>query len=243
MSDPVVCAIMLMNGRAEMARKAVDSFKTQTYANKRLLVWDTGELNAYFETEDELVGHVPAEAYREPRPTIGKLRNEANAFWNSFPILCHWDSDDWSHPRRIEEQVVLLQASGKGCVGYRELLFWDQRPIQANSARPDLNNWPRREAWLYRQDEPTMVIGTSMMYWRAAWEACPFVNAPHEDYRWYLANARKCVGVTSLVGGEPRMIARIHGANTETIHPKESIASPWRRAAKYDSYCAERMAL
>ena len=72
------------------------------------------------------------------------VENRGNAAWPRHPeqgdhtlrsareghaadILVHLDDDDYSHPNRIAEQVVLLQSSGADCVGYREMLFWQNR--------------------------------------------------------------------------------------------------------------------
>lgn len=260
MSMPTVCAIMLTRDRPEMAARAVRCFERQTYPNKRLLIWDTGELysdldttgDGVFDGDGEIV-HIPA-PYRDPLLTIGALRNEAIGFWNQYPILCHWDDDDMSHPRRIEEQVALLMASpGVECVGYNEMLFW----------RDDVMEFDRRfgddgfgkvtetqdaieietgalikapgEAWLYHNVDPRYCTGTSMCYLRRAWERRPFPDMPKnpqstgEDVAWQREVKR--VAVNSL-HDEPRMIATIHGSNSQDY----SSLSPanWQRAPEFD---------
>lgn len=40
--DPTVCAILLTCDRPELAAKAVECFRKQTYGNKTLLIWDSG---------------------------------------------------------------------------------------------------------------------------------------------------------------------------------------------------------
>jgi hypothetical protein len=268
MSKPSVVAVMLVNGREGMVRRAVESFKAQTYTNKRLLIWDTGELNCDFDNSEDGDGsivHMPAEAYRDPAPTIGALRNEANAFWNTHDIVCHWDSDDWSHPRRIEEQVALLEASGKVCVGYRDMLFWNQTAGQLCGA------------WLYRH--LLKPLGTSLCYWRRAWEQRPFEDLPKakggtgEDSRWL--EGVQSLSISSLhvpevhaelvdatrgglFGGpvdtyrrflpgpleirdgqaiEPRMIASIHAGNT-SYYGSDLLqeSTSWRRAPEWDEH-------
>jgi len=246
--NPTVCCVMLVNGRAAMVKRAIASFRSQTYERKRLLIWDSSPaLSRLRDRELVRIFHMPA-----PIPikaTIGALRNEANQFaclaGDQGDLIAHWDSDDWSHPRRLEEQVALLLASGKQCVGYRELLFWDTRGPG--------------EAWIYRNDEPRFACGASYMYTRALWEQQPFPDAPHEDRRWWLTPlvSNACVGVSSFRWGhilqrhvvevtqggmlglpadmyrkfepagevevidgpeivEPRMVCGIHGGNTES---------------------------
>ena len=121
------------------------------------------------------------------------------------------------------------------------------------------------EAWIYSNPDPRYVCGASMCYWRTAWESCPFDDAPHEDRRWWLKNAAKCVGMsainrqllcdgeTSNIGtppilkrGGPRMVCRIHGANSEGYSRADMLAGGggnWRRAAEWDEYCGKVCAL
>lgn len=99
-NQPTVACIMLANGRPEMCARAMKCFDAQTYDNRIDVIWDN-----------------------DGSRSIGALRNEANRS-TDCDIICHWDSDDWSHPDRIAEQVALLQSSGAECVGYNEMLFW-----------------------------------------------------------------------------------------------------------------------
>jgi glycosyltransferase involved in cell wall biosynthesis len=100
MSAPIVACVMLVNGRPEMVRRAYRCFDAQTYSNKVAIL-------------SENDGSQP----------IGTLRNQANGT-TSADIIVHWDSDDWSHPNRIAEQVALLQSSGAECVGYGQMMFY-----------------------------------------------------------------------------------------------------------------------
>lgn len=237
--NPTVCAIMLVNGREELVKRAIKSFREQTYFRKRLLVFDTGV--DYFDQSFAFLGN---EYYclfgmpqTHPRFTIGFLRNEASKCPEAHysDILCHWDSDDWSHPRRIEEQVALLQASGKQCVGYKDMLFYDTTPGQFCGA------------WLYRH--ATKPLGTSLMYHRSFWEQNPFKDLPKakggtgEDVEFLRAGDH--LGVTSMPeDGEPRMVASIHGGNT-SYYGSDLLgqSTSWRRCPERDKECRRLMAL
>lgn len=237
MTEPLVCAIMLTRARPAMAARALESFRRQTYANKRLLVWDTGELNRDFEDGQGQVMHFPAEAYRE-NISIGKLRNEANSKTDSA-ILIHWDDDDWSHPNRIAEQVALLQTSGADCVGYGSLLCWDSR--SRGTHQPD-----RGEAYLFTHPWPTYALGTSLCYWRKTWEQRPFQDLQKgEDYKF--CEGLRMATASDMADDEPRMIVSMHGGNTgNTTDPAAEIArgsKQWRRVPEWDGYCAEVMQL
>jgi hypothetical protein len=253
MSQPAVCCVMLANGRPEMVRRAVQSFEAQTYQDKRLLIYDTGGPGVSYDSEERGIVHCWRST--EAKQSIGELRNKANGrAWETgiLDIFCHFDSDDWSHPRRIEEQVALLQSSGKDCVAYRKLLFWDTRK-QHQPFEYDIEG----AAWVYSNPDPRYITGTSMCYWRSAWESCPFDDKNHEDQAWWLKNSSRCLGVPGFgydtpIQGEPhvpRLIASIHGENTSEAYSTPEQARKtmsslfWRRAPEFDGYCQKVMAL
>jgi glycosyltransferase involved in cell wall biosynthesis len=236
-AQPKVSCVMLVCGREEMVARASRSYELQTYANT------------------ELIQHRNA-----GDRSIGMLRNEANAL-TTGEIICHFDSDDVSHPNRIAEQVALLQSSGADCVGYQEMLFWCTK-IESGRV-PDERTpyfdkpWSREtsEAWVFRNTRPGYALGTSLCYWRKTWERRQFKDLPQpgknpgEDSE-FIAGL-KVESVTSLQHAidcgnsrffhEPRMIASIHGGNTTAYDPLVSVS--WRRAPEWDLYCRERMAL
>lgn len=109
------------------------------------------------------------------------------------------------------------------------------------------------EAWLYSNGDPRYCLGTSLCYWRTAWERRPFEpTSQGEDARWMMGV--KSVGISSLVDedgsrnsgaecnpdlAEPRMIARIHAGNTSNAYDPQIMrtSSEWRRAPEWDGYC------
>jgi hypothetical protein len=247
---------MLIADRRELGEKAVACFRRQTYANKSLLIFDTGK-EAF--RQDFQTG-LPEQWWWEESHgrTIGELRNAAAdiASARDADIIVHWDSDDWSHPRRIEEQVALLREEVFPCVGYRDMLFW-QEPME----------WERRDgeyinrqilngqAWAWRgaQNRP---IGTSLAYWREVWKAFPFARLPIGDSTGedvdFVRRVNSC-GVPSLfrwagpTGSSyddlhPRMIARIHAGNTSTGYREVPSSSSWTRVAEFDQLCMRVMA-
>lgn len=238
MTEPLVCCVMLTRDRPGMARRAVECFRAQTYKTKILVAWDTGGLpdiglSFQLAQNEWTVEDVPDYS-------IGELRNRAARWVTDGPhplpdVLIHWDSDDWSHPNRIAEQVALLQQSGKECVGYNEMLFWRE---------------PHGEAWLYRNANPRYCVGTSLCYWRAAWERRPFPDLPKngegtgEDTAWLREVDSLGLGLRAY-GYEPRMIASIHGGNTMPYNIEELVANgsrEWTRVP-WDDYCREKMRL
>jgi hypothetical protein len=246
MSAPTVCCVMLANGRPEMVARAVKSFRAQTCHGARLLVYDNGDVPIVRDRS----WSVDWAVNRGRRASIGMLRNEANTCANA-DIILHWDSDDWSHPNRIAEQVALLQSSGAACVGYNEMLFWDARAAVEVDLSTDTAT-DIGEAWLYRTAVPNYAIGTSMCYWRETWQRNPFPDQSEgcDDLHWFNRGV-KIVSVSSGYWNQyptainsqsiPRMIASIHGGNTcARIDAKQR---EWQRVQEWDAYCREAMKL
>ncbi len=263
MSQPSVCAILLTADRLELTRKAVECFRAQTYPNKTLLIYDTTPDNCdAFEFNDEheniyVVESTPNDHHGN-RKTIGYLRNRANGAAPCNPdIFVHWDSDDYSHPSRISEQVALLQSSGADCVGYSDLLFWREPR--------DYVPFDEGEAWLYTSPGPKpSPPGTTLCYTREFWERNPFPATSQGEELQFLARA-KVTTITSMpvatfdIGKnsdptndpkvQPRMIARIHSGNTSTAYDPRKMAAEskrknpvWQRVAQWDDYCRGVMA-
>ncbi len=267
--QPTVCAIMLTKDRPELAARAVECFMQQTYPRKlrALLVYNTGESDEIECGCNPECFHVYAEDYRGL--TIGALRNKANYFFDAYPsqnvsdILIHWDDDDWSHPDRIAEQVEFLQASGADAVGYNEMLFWrtprveDLGKVQDpfGPAMLDSGILHPGEAWMYRHPRADRALGTSLCYWRKTWEACPFDDAPKNneassEYETWWQRVRVQSKSALVRRGplnfpdyfDPRMIARIHGANFGKYDIEGLIAQgsrEWKRVPEWDSHVKE----
>jgi len=196
-----------------MLKRAVQSFCAQTYQNKRMLLFDTGAEGPNTELYGEEVwGLWSPSAGR----WIGELRNDA-IDTTSADIICHFDSDDWSNPRRIEEQVALLESSGAEAVGYNEVIFWDETMETCmRNAREQMQGFPScgdapdfgprelGEAYVYSNPRPNYAIGASLAYWRSTWQRRPFPHMPipgnrqsaGEDAEWL--NGVKCVSISGV---------------------------------------------
>ncbi|HEX8246374.1 MAG TPA: glycosyltransferase family 2 protein [Longimicrobium sp.] len=187
---------MPTRNRRRFAELAVRWFLRQDYPARELVVLDDGD--------DGLEAALPDDArvryHRvEARLTLGAKRNLAVRLAHG-ELIAHWDDDDWMAPDRLSRQVAALGASGADACGARSLLHYH---LSAG------------EAWLYRypaEAKPWLVGGT-LLYRRAAWEAAPFPEDTHvgEDtaFVWRLDPAR-----LHAMEGEPFYVAVVHGANT-----------------------------
>lgn len=253
MSEPLVCAICLVDGRESMVRRAVASFRAQSYENKRLLILNTSnEMIRYLADGDTSQILIHWESALRGN-TIGALRNAAmktavtSKWFPSIPeILVTFDSDDVSHPQRVAEQVALLQASGADACGYFEAPFWDTRPGAFCGA------------WLYRDPMRKYVLGASLAYRRKTWERRPFDDINHgEDARFAARCNTKAVsalerhrrleqvspGATVHEDCDPRIICGIHGSNSSPGYDFRRRQQCFTRAPKLDEICRERMRL
>ena len=187
MSSPSVTAICLTADRQELTERAVRCFLAQRYEPKTLLLFDSGHAALRSDSRHASVAHV---RYRKSGETIGMLRNLANGQVNS-DVIMHFDSDDYSHPFRMAEQVAELEASKTDVVGYAQLLFWDtSKPcptcnggrgnmlphcptcgLQYDPARPV----PVGEAWMYdNAGRGKWMPGTTLCYWKNTWRRREF---------------------------------------------------------------------
>lgn len=258
MIRPRITAVMLVNGRHEMAARAIKCFVAQTYPNKRLLIYDTGaERLAGWPKRSDVWYVAPdartSEELRSIKPApIGRLRNIANheaLKYTQADILTHWDSDDWSNPHRMVDEFSFLENSygtlrftKEGvlagdlirCVGYRSMLFWDSM---------------RQEAWSFSTRDERYLLGTSMFYTRQAWLRAPFHDGPYEDHAWWQANNAHCLGFHAWrVNGPslPLMVASIHDGNTSAAYDPakmQKAVANWQRVPQMDDYCRKVMAL
>lgn len=140
----------------------------------------------------------------------GMVRNNLIALSPRNCLIAHWDHDDWSCPTRLAEQVAFIQSTGASIVGYRDMPFYEVGTGRVT---------------LYRQPRQNYALGTSLMYWRSAWEQHPFIEvAGDEDSKFEQAVGFDKVATQTSVGPcpsaywdsglFPRMVARIHPGNT-----------------------------
>lgn len=174
--EPLVCCILPYH-MVTYVDTALSCFQAQTYPNKLLHSLDTSKLSL----------------------PIGTIRNMMIRDCPPNSIIAQFDHDDWSDPRRLEQQVAFMLAVGSGVVGYRDMPFYDEVTKQVT---------------LYDSRRPTgYVLGTSLLYRRSVWEALPFPDSNDEDGAWQRQLGSAAIKSQSSLPG-PMMIARIHPKNT-----------------------------
>src|SRR5262245_51000937 len=118
---------MPTRGRREYALQALDSFQGQTYPRKELIILDDSEDPSFnvYDFSNMWWFSDCSHAISTSR-IISEKRNACCRMANG-EIIIHWDSDDWSAPDRIADQVERLEQSGKSVTGYSEIIFYDAR--------------------------------------------------------------------------------------------------------------------
>lgn len=191
----LVSAIMPTRGRAEWARQALEFFLAQTYPEKELIILDDSDDPSFPVAPD-----MPGVTYRrtEMRCNIPVKRNACCEMARG-EIICHFDSDDYSAPERMADQVALIEQSGKSVVGYHSMLFYSANPLYVAK---------------YRGDQNVFAMGTSLMFKRDFWAVNRFPPSTEiaEDTA-FVRMARKHDQLITAEAGK-LMVARSHPGNT-----------------------------
>ncbi|MCP5151013.1 MAG: glycosyltransferase [Chromatiales bacterium] len=127
-TPPLVSCLMVTARRVELALRAVECFRRQTYPTRELVVVDDDPDptlgTALARLRDPSIRHLrlaPGEA------SLGALRNHAVQQARGA-LIAQWDDDDLSDPARLEIQVsALLAARADACLLSRERLWWPAR--------------------------------------------------------------------------------------------------------------------
>jgi hypothetical protein len=130
--------------------------------------------------------------------STGRKRNFVNSL-TTGDIIVHMDDDDWVAPGRLDDQIDLLESSGKPVVGYHTFLYWHYA-----------------EGRGYRYNDPTFrphAAGTSLCYRKSYWETHKFEDRfVGEDFLF--CTKAKCTNELASKDAEQFLVARIHGGNT-----------------------------
>jgi len=115
-------------------------------------------------------------------------------------FICHFDSDDWSAPERVADQITRLGVFGV-VTGYDSMLFYDERDGQC-----------------YQWSYPAPIrfaLGTSLCYRKAWWDHHPFhALRVGEDVRFFMQAIREANRLVLTAPANHLMVARVHNQQT-----------------------------
>jgi glycosyltransferase involved in cell wall biosynthesis len=194
---PLVSCILPTKNRAAFVPDAIRSYQSQTYPNKELIVLDNGE-----DATESLIPPDPTIRYARVHGevTTGDMRN-ACVMQSSGQVICHFDSDDWSAPERVTDQVTRLGTFGV-VTGYHSMLFYDVRDGKCYQ-------------WHTPQVTMRYLLGTSLCYRRQWWDHHPFRSLTvGEDVRFVQQAMREAYKLVPTAAAGQLMVARVHDHQT-----------------------------
>lgn len=194
----LVSAILPTRGRPEWARQAVDCFCAQTYPEKELIILDDMHDRSFPGGAQSLPTGYPILYFMDESRSIPQKRNRACELARG-EIICHFDSDDYSEPERIADQVELLQSSGKALTGYYSILFYE-----ASTGR-----WMR-----YVGTPEYYACGTSLCYLKSFWQDHRFKESEAIGEDNAMVKTARDLNQIISVDGSHMLVARVHPGNT-----------------------------
>lgn len=201
-SAGLVSCIMPTKNRREYVPRAIACFLAQTYEKKELIVLDNGDPVADLMPKNSMIKYMRLNSQQ----TTGHLRNFCCQM-ASGEFIAHWDDDDWSHPRRLEEQVAAL--GDKAVTGYQKILFHGPKP-------GDFHKYSGAHEY---------AVGTSLLYRRDWWERNRFKSDQVGEDTDFVTRARGNIVVTDGTG---RLVAATHAKNTS---PRKAKGDEWVRVS------------
>ena len=194
---PLVSCVLPTKDRAKYIPTAIRSYQSQTYPAKELIIIDNGT-----DETQSLIPPDPTIFYRQVpgKWSTGEMRNFCVKHAQG-EIICHFDSDDWSAPERVQDQVTRLGAFGV-VTGYHTMLFYDVRD-------------GRSYYWHWVQTPIRYALGTSLCFRRAWWEHHPFPGIRvGEDLRFFQHAIREAPRMVTTVPSGQMMVALVHDHQT-----------------------------
>lgn len=122
MTLPLVSVLLCTHNSRELLPIAIDSYLSQNYPNRELVVVDDGD-----DLIEDMVKDIPNVQYHLfPARVLSQKRNAGIRFARGG-IITHFDSDDWSGPERITNQVDFMFRGNFKVVGYNKAYWYDIR--------------------------------------------------------------------------------------------------------------------
>lgn len=206
----MISCIMPTGGRPHFAPLALESFLSQEFADRELIIIDDADNPSFRVPPDH-----PMVNYSRIRGVkLGAKRNLAVQIAKG-DVIAHFDDDDHSEIGRLTDQFNRLVETNAQVTGYRSMRFLDVSTGQ----------W-----WMYSNKWTWFALGTSLMYRRAFWARHRFPILTMGEDTIFIDKARRENALVS-VDANGRMWARKHPGNTAPKAMRGSFWTPEREAA------------
>jgi glycosyltransferase involved in cell wall biosynthesis len=168
MDTPLVSVLLCTHNARHLLPLAIDSYRQQDYERRELVVVDDGTDRIFDMVEDIAGLNYIALPYDAKRSLSAKRNLGCRAAKGE--IIVHFDSDDWSGPARVRDQVWRLLSNPWALItGYKTAYWW---------------NYPKQRASRYSGS----VWGATMAYRRSyalahPWDesVCSAEDGPFQD--------------------------------------------------------------
>ncbi len=199
-----VTCLCLTKDRPHFLTQALNNYARQTHLPRELIV--VADKAADVAGLEEQLEQANARVLFTGPLKVGTKRNLGVAISHG-DVIAHWDDDDYSAPKRLEDQVARLIETQQPVTGYTSMKFTDG------------HGW-----WLYRGSQ-SMLIGTSLMYTRSWWDEHPFSDVMVGEDNQFVSQAlphlspksRPALSRIAPAGDLGMMYARVHPGN---VSPK-----------------------
>lgn len=165
---PLVSCLMVSRGDPDILRYSLQCYLNQDYPNRQLVLVTQ---NPSDKLERFLSGFADAKIKYVKAASafsLGELRNHSIAHCDG-EVICNWDDDDLSDPRRVSVGVRALTGSGARAAFLEPWLIW----------------WPGRKLFAISRRRP---LEGSMIAWRDAVPIYPAV--PRAEDTWVMSSMR-----------------------------------------------------
>ena len=195
---PLISCIMPTANRPEYIKLAIDSFLSQDYDNKELLILDDGKTPSLDISQYSGKGNIKYQYDGPIRKVIAKKLNLLCA-WASGDIIARVDDDDYSAPSRLSKQYEIMNA-GAEFTGFHCILFFDELSGKVYKYFSSRN----------------FACGTSFMFTKDFWRSYKFneLSILGEDTELLdrIDSTGRKIAHSKLVAinGEQLIVARIH---------------------------------
>lgn len=188
-AEPLVSCVCPTADRQQYIPQMLDSFFSQTWQNKELIILDDGKPCGNLVPQHPQVNYIHL-----PKKLNIPTKRNLLAKMAQGEFICHFDDDDWSAPGRIAAQVKHMRQYQVGIVGFHSILFWNELT---------------GEVWRY-QGAKGYACGTSFFYRKAFWKRNRFPETQDlgsDNSVIYPARANQ---QSATFDGGQLLVARIH---------------------------------
>jgi glycosyltransferase involved in cell wall biosynthesis len=138
-TSPLVSCLMVTRDRSRLARRAIECFLSQTWANKELVVVDDGHEDYTPVLASHRTRHPITYERLPPDPgrTLGAARNVSLELARG-DYCVQWDDDEWYHPARLAVQMAAIADGADAVVLKYTLMHLDTPDYIAHPYRCSL---------------------------------------------------------------------------------------------------------